>query len=215
MATYQHGILGPFSGKVGQVVGSSWRGITVMRSLPVRKKTVPSALQMDRRARFVLMNGFLRPLTELLRLSFGNKTKNRTPFNLAFSRNIDAIVGIFPALTIDYPNICLSKGQLPLGEPPSVASDEPGKLLLNWKTGDGINQDQTCGTAFIAAYSEELNRWIYITHEITEGQTSCLLDVIPFSGRPVHVYIGFIAKGKQKTAESRYMGLINVLSSHV
>jgi Family of unknown function (DUF6266) len=215
MATYQHGILGPFSGKIGQVVGTSWNGIPVMRSLPVRKKIEPSAKQQDQRARFVMMNGFLRPLTELLRLSFGNKTKNKTPFNQAFSANIKAAEGLYPALTIDYTKICLSKGKLPLGEPPSVASDEPGKLLLTWKIGDGINQDLTFGTAFIAAYSDELNRWIYKTHEIIDGQTSCLLDVVPFMGRPAHVYIGFIAKGKQKTAESRYMGLINVLSSSV
>ena len=36
MATFEKGILGGFSGKVGNVVGSRWRGKNIMRSLPQR-----------------------------------------------------------------------------------------------------------------------------------------------------------------------------------
>jgi len=39
MGTYNKGILGAFYGKVGTVVGSTWRGKDVMRSLP-RKSNV-------------------------------------------------------------------------------------------------------------------------------------------------------------------------------
>jgi hypothetical protein len=34
MGTFNKGILGGFSGKVGTVVGFNWRGLDVMRSLP-------------------------------------------------------------------------------------------------------------------------------------------------------------------------------------
>lgn len=34
MGTIKQGILGGFSGKVGNVVGASWKGIDYIRSLP-------------------------------------------------------------------------------------------------------------------------------------------------------------------------------------
>lgn len=38
MGTIKKGILGGFSGKVGTVVGGSWKGISYMRSLPQKVK---------------------------------------------------------------------------------------------------------------------------------------------------------------------------------
>jgi hypothetical protein len=34
MGTIKQGILGGFSGKVGTVIGGSWKGISYMRSIP-------------------------------------------------------------------------------------------------------------------------------------------------------------------------------------
>ena len=38
MGTFKKGILGGFNGTVGTVVGSNWKGITVMRSRPKDRK---------------------------------------------------------------------------------------------------------------------------------------------------------------------------------
>jgi hypothetical protein len=211
MAIYTNGILGPFSGTVGSVVGSSWKGIQVIRSKPVRKKTALTILQEQQIARFSLMTKFLRPLTDLLNQTFQKPAVGMTCSNRAFSLNYPAISGEWPAIGIDYPRIILSKGRLPLGEPPTISSPEEGKLLLTWKTGDGINRRLTSGTAFIAAWQEEFGRWIFGQFEAGDNISSCMLDVAPFSGRPVQTYIGFISKGRNKNSESRYMGLLNIL----
>ncbi len=210
MATYNNGILGSFSGTVGSVVGSSWRGIPVIKSRPVRKKTDLTDLQERQRARFLLMNRFLRPLTDLLNQTFQKSAVGMTCFNKAFSMNSQAITGDYPGITIDYPKIVLSKGRLPLGEPPTLSSPEPGKLLLTWKTGDGINRQLTGGGVFIAAYSEELSRWIFNQYALGDGSTSCMLDAAPFRGKQVQTYIGFVSTGNRKMSESRYMGPIAI-----
>jgi len=212
MAIYSNGILGEFSGKVGTVVGSSWKGIPVIRKIPVRKQTEYSDLQKQQWARFRLMTGFLRPLTDLLNQTFKNSVTGMTCYNKAFSENIQAITGDYPEISIDYPRIVLSKGRLPLGEPPTISSPEDGKLLLSWKTGDGINWQLTSGAAFIAAYNEELGRWIIGQSIISESQSSCMLDVSPIKGKSAQTYIGFISRGYKKVSESRYMGLVNILS---
>ena len=211
MAIYKNGILGEFTGTIGSVVGSSWRGIPVMRGKPIRKKTGFTVLQEQQRARFLLVSGFLRPLTGLLNQTYQKSAVGMTCFNKALSENKAAITGDYPSIKIDYPRIVLSKGRLPLGEPPVISSPEGGKLLLSWKTGDGINEFLTAGTAFIAAFNEELNRWIMGQYDIPEGTLSFMLEVGPFRGRPVQTYIGFISRSGQKNSQSRYMGPVNVL----
>ena len=211
MATYSNGILGPFSGTVGNVVGSSWRGIPILRAKPVRKNFEVSLLQRQQRARFQLISKFLRPLNDLLNQTFKSSAVSMSCLNKAISENKNIVTGDYPAMKIDYSKIVMSKGRLPLGEPPSLVSPEPGKLLLTWRTGDGINRLLTSGIAFIAAYNEEFNRWIFGQYMISDGALSFMLDVVPFQGKKVQGYIGFISKGKPRFSESRYMGEISVL----
>src|SRR5579862_4954230 len=115
MAIYTNGILGPFSGTIGSVIGSSWRGIPVIRSKPVQKKTELTILQEQQIAKFSLMTKFLRPLTDLLNQTFQKPGVGKTCFNQAFSVNYPAITGEHPAIGINYSRIMLSKGRLPLG----------------------------------------------------------------------------------------------------
>ena len=211
MAIYSKGILGEFSGKVGAVVGSSWKGKPVIRSLPQRKQSGSSVSQQQQREKFMLMSKFLRPLTDLINQGFQKTAIGMTAFNKAFSVNHEAITGSYPDMRIDFPRIILSGGRLPLGEPPSLSSPETGKLLLTWKNGDGINRHLTSGSAFIAAYSEELNRWIFNQFPMGDGRISCMLEVDPFRGKPVQTYIGFISAGIHKNAESRYMGVLDIM----
>jgi hypothetical protein len=215
VATYKNGILGSFSGKIGSVVFSTWKGIPVIRSKPIRKNSTPTALQEQQRARFKLISGFLKPLSDLLKQTFEQSAVGMSWFNKALSENKSAITGNFPSITIDYPKIVLSKGRLPLGEPPSISSPETGRILLTWKIGDGIEKDQkdlTAGSTFIAAYQEELNRWIFGQYAINDRITNCVLEVEPFGGKAVQAFIGFISKTSPKKSESRYMGVLNVLS---
>lgn len=48
MAKLKFGILGPISGKIGQVVGSSWMGIPYLREAPPKKKNHQTAYKKER-----------------------------------------------------------------------------------------------------------------------------------------------------------------------
>jgi len=54
MGTIKKGILGGFSGKVGTVVGSSWKGISYMRSLPLKVRNPRTLRQLDQRSKFAI-----------------------------------------------------------------------------------------------------------------------------------------------------------------
>ena len=51
MATIKQGILGAFSGKVGSVVGSSWKGIAIMKALPASVANPRTAKQVIQRSK--------------------------------------------------------------------------------------------------------------------------------------------------------------------
>ena len=52
MGTIKQGILGPFSGKVGTVIGSFWKGIAVMRGIAPSITDAKSYAQLEQRANF-------------------------------------------------------------------------------------------------------------------------------------------------------------------
>lgn len=114
MATFKQGILGGFSGKVGGVIGSSWKGIDTMRSQPSSVTNPRTNAQVANRSRFKsvsqLAAAMLTTIVKPLNDRFAQKMSG---FNDFCQRNADAFdsMGAFvPA------NLVLSKGKL---TPPS------------------------------------------------------------------------------------------------
>jgi hypothetical protein len=213
MGTFEKGYLGGFSGKVGTAVGSTWKGLNVLRSNPPSKRRgQPSELQLERQAKFSLMTNFLTPLTDLLNQTYSKSAAARmSGFNKAFSVNSEAITGVFPAFAVDYPKVLLSKGSLPNGSSPAAASAAAGKLTFNWIDNSGINSALSSDLAFVAAYNEELQHWTFIQKAAGRNAGTFTLDVIPFSGKLVQTYIGFMSADRKKVASSWYTGMVNIL----
>lgn len=63
MGTIKQGILGGFSGKVGTVIGSSWKGISYMRGRAQNVKNPQTEKQIEQRSKFALTLDFLKPIT--------------------------------------------------------------------------------------------------------------------------------------------------------
>ncbi len=70
MAIFSKGILGGFSGKVGNVVGSTWRGKDVLRSLPTKRNRVATQSQLDQQEKFSMVMKFMTSMTALLNTTF-------------------------------------------------------------------------------------------------------------------------------------------------
>jgi hypothetical protein len=213
MGTFEKGYLGGFSGKVGTAVGSSWKSLNVLRSNPPSKrKGKPSDLQLQQQAKFTLITNFLTPLTDLLNQTYSKSAASRmSGFNKAFSVNNEAVAGVYPAFTVDYPKILLSKGSLPNATSPTAASTVAGKLTFTWIDNSGINSALSSDLAFVAAYNEELQHWTFLQKAAGRNAATFTLDVTPFSGKPVQTYIGFMSADRKKVASSWYTGLVNIL----
>lgn len=112
MAIISNGILGSFSGKVGSVVGGSWRGIQYIRSLPKKVKRVPTEKMLNQQAKFALAMSFVNPLRSFLKENYEDeKIRYMTSANLLSSHILrHAVQGNLPEIKLNYSKIIISKG---------------------------------------------------------------------------------------------------------
>ena len=212
MGTFEKGYLGGFSGKVGTAVGSSWKSLSVLRSRPPRKRRgQPTEQQLEQQAKFSVITNFLRPLTDLLNQTYGKSANaEMSGFNKAFSENKKAYTGAYPAFAVDYTKMQLSAGSLP-NVVATAVSTVAGKLTFNWPDNTGVNSALSSDLAYVAAYNEELGHWLYIQKAAARNALAYILDVTPFSGKPVQTYIGFMSADRKKISPSLYTGVVNIL----
>ena len=90
MAIIKKGILGGFSNKVGNVVGSTWKGINTMRSLPAQYNDANSESQQANRSTFKYFSAFgSQLLTGIIRPLWDWQAKRMSGYNLFIKRNIE------------------------------------------------------------------------------------------------------------------------------
>lgn len=135
MARYAKGALGAFSGKLGNVVGSNWRSIDYLRSLPRPSKKPASPLQLAQRLKFAIAVGFLQPIKDVLNVGFGDNKRGRsTGYNEAVKIMLkEAVIGQYPDFEIDYENLTLSKGSLAALISLDFVEESPMNIAITWE----------------------------------------------------------------------------------
>ena len=91
MSKYNQGILGPFSGRVGSIVGAKWKDQFVMRARPYPKQEVdPTTRQLSQRNRFALMSAAMGVLSGAANLGFkfNAKLSKMSARNIAMQENM-------------------------------------------------------------------------------------------------------------------------------
>ena len=210
MGTFEKGILGPFSGKVGTVIGGTWKGIDYMRSKSSRRNFVPSQKQLVQQAKFALMMRFLQPMSALLEVTFNDYAVKQTGVNSAFSYNFKhAIVGTYPSFSIDYAEVLISKGTLPNVLGPAVTSGAGSVVTFSWTDNSGVGKAQSTDEAVLVAYCPAMQQAIFGGGEMRSDLTGDL-NLVSFSGEVVETYIGFMSADQRNIAISFYLGQVTV-----
>jgi Family of unknown function (DUF6266) len=211
MAILYGGINGPFSGKVGAVVGYKWKNKSVMRGLPSTRKGGPSPLQIQQHAKFRLMNAFLNPLTKFLNITYNNFAVDMSGYNKAFSYNVkNAIGGVYPEFMIDYPMVLVSRGDLPNVQSTNISSPIAESLKFSWTDNSGKGKAKSTDMAFAAVYNEENVQWSYEMNLSARNAGECIMDLSKFKTKVVHSYFGFVSADGKEVTDSIYTGLVNL-----
>ena len=206
------GILGGFSGKVGSVVGCSWKGIHYLRAKAVFTNRTLTSKQIYHCSKFTTAIAALQPITPFLRVGFKDYACGQSAFNAATSYTFNhAILGEYPECMIDYPNLLVARGTL-TGANNAVATAVPSKIKFTWENNSGIGEAQPTDTVMVVAINPAKREAAYITEGAQRSAESELLSVSPFwAGDEVHTYLAFISEDDREVATSIYCGSITAV----
>jgi|SRR6218665_464283 len=212
MGTYNKGILGPFSGKVGTVVGANWRGKDVMRSLPKKTNRQPTGTQLLQRERFTFVTNFLSPMSNVLSLYYGSGSGEKTRRNQAMSYHIkEAVKYLDPGFEMLFNKVQISKGDLLGVQNPTVDSPDPNQLAYSWEDNSGQGNAKVTDKLVVVIYSPEQDLY-YILLEAAARNAATITITLPeyFSGLDVKSWITFASADDKSYATSVYMGDVTV-----
>ena len=214
MAKIRSGILGGFSGKVGNIVGCRYKNGYYIRQRPARSSKPPTVKQLAQRARFSLSRAFLSPLRELLKTLPERGAKHISAFNSSFGQVIrGAVAGTYPEYAIDYAAVKLTAGSLYHGCRHSVIADKT-RLTFSWCP--GMYNCRFEGTAVLLAYSAEKEQWIY--HNSNAGSEDRWAELyLPcnFKGDRVETYLYFISADGKAVSDSVYTGSVDIPAAFI
>ncbi|MNJ92233.1 hypothetical protein D3C87_99000 [compost metagenome] len=208
MARFIKGIHGSYSGKVGNIVGSSWRGIDYVRSLPKKSSKASSEAQLAQRMKFGMTTSFLKSIKDILMLGFSDsKQKDKTGYNVAFQQLINnAFQGTYPNFTIDFAAVKIASGSLAVLVGLVVAEVAPKVLNLSWdpiiNRFNAFEDDQV----LVILYDEADN--LFFAYEGATRVDAAIDIVLPdsYTGKKIVGWSFNIHRDGLITSTSQYLG---------
>lgn len=211
MGTINKGILGGFSGKVGNVVGGNWKGIDYMRSKSSKRNFKATQAQLEQQLKFGLAIRFVQSMSGLVELSFRNFAVRKTGINSAVSYTLkNAIAGTYPVYSILYADALVSRGDLPNVLAPAVTAGLGSIVTWSWTDNSGVGIAKATDKALLVAYCPALNQCIYTTGSASRNAITDSLNLSAFSGQDVQTWIGFISENGENVASSLFTGVVTV-----
>jgi hypothetical protein len=208
MGTIKKGILGGFSGKVGTVVGASWKGIAYMRSLPQKVRNPRTEPQRMQRSKFALTMNFLRPMTGLLRMGWKMYAHRQSPINAAMSYAIaNAVMGTYPNYTIDPSKILISRGGLTPALNASATASAGASVIFDWDDNSGSSTAKANDKALLVVVNPEKSEAVFDAEGAVRSDTTMSVNLpADWVGATVQTYIGFISEDGREVSNSVYLG---------
>jgi len=182
------------SGKIGNLVGSSWRGISYLKSRPVRYRDAKTIVQQTTRMKMKLTIEFLKACIPVIRIGFlGYSTPTQAAFHVATSYNYHhGIKGAFPDLEIDYSQIMVARGNLPAAEQAICEPAGEGKIRFTWMATSEKPGARHDDTAILLAYNPSKRYAVYSLQGSIRADGEAALTVpSDFAGDEVHCYLCF------------------------
>lgn len=110
MGKIKKGILGGFNGRVGNVIGGSWKGVAYMRSEAQSIKNPRTVNQQENRTLFGQVSDLFSKAKPIIDLGFAGEATKKSPFNAAVQENMKSMVEHGAGFEIEY--LTFAKGNL-------------------------------------------------------------------------------------------------------
>jgi len=192
MGKIKQGILGGFSGKVANVVGSSWKGIAVMKSLPLSVANPRTAAQVAQRTKFTNVTLFASSiLADIIKPLWDRFAQEMSGFNDFVRTNIDLFTTAVPST---YADLVISKGKMAAVNPSSITLVDSNKHVgfhySEFAVGAFELETDIC---YLVFYNETQDEWgsKMTTSPRGDGESSFQLVNDPATDDVIHLWIAF------------------------
>lgn len=159
MGVIKQGILGGFSNKVGAVVGSSWKGIAVMKSKPISVANPRTTGQVNQRNKMKGLTQFLSPiLADWIKPLVDRFAVRKSGFNVLTSLNIPftSDLGI-----PNYNALILSQGKLTTPLITTISASEATQIIeVDFSPVLSNQYDANTDLVFSAVFNFTRNEWV-------------------------------------------------------
>jgi hypothetical protein len=212
MGKINQGILGGFSGKIGNVIGGNWKGIDYMRIKPSNVANPKTEGQLDQRSKFATVLYFLQPMKDFIKVGFKGYAIKMTEFNSAMSFNLNnAVTGSYPDYNIDYQTALLSRGSLASALNGSASSSAAGSISFSWDDNSDESNSFATDKAMILIYNADRKEAVFVTDGNTRASGSQDLTIPDsYSGDTVEAFIAFVSENGKSGSNSTYLGSVVV-----
>jgi hypothetical protein len=205
MSKLTSGILGPLKGKIGGVVGSTWKGIPVLKTKPASVANPRTSAQVTQRNAFSAVVALARLiLVSIIKPLNDRFAQGQSGFNQFVSRNIGNWDG---NLLMTPEDIEIARGVLqPIDDLAAVQGATIQEIVLTWtdNTGDGdalatdevyvmvLNADNMKGEGFSNVNMRD------------DGTATITLDGTVSDGDEMHVYVAMKRADNTKVSSTSY-----------
>jgi len=212
MGKISQGILGGFSGKVGNVIGGTWKGIDYMRVKPANVANPQTEGQVDQRSKFTTALQFLQTMKDFVKVGYKNYAIKMSAFNSAMSNILkNAVTGAYPDFTIDFASALISRGSLASVLNGTANSSAAGSIDFTWDDNSIESNAQATDKAMILAYNQSKDKAVFVTAGAARNAGAQTLTIPDdFSGDAVECFIAFISADGLSVANSKYLGSVTV-----
>lgn len=211
MARLIKGLLAALSGKIGPIVGASWKGIPYVRVRPSRRRRRKTTeAQAATRARFAVAAKFLYSLRPVVNIGFQKEAVQMTGNNSAQGYVMKhALAGDYPNYQIVYSKVLISRGDLPGADTATATAGDNHTIQFTWASRQLTGKASAGDKVIMVAYCPEYD---FSTYNIgTErGAGAGSLEVPKRNGLLFHTWLGFISKDEKDLATSVYTGEVVV-----
>lgn len=208
MAKIELGILGPFHGKVGNVIGYERNGVFCVRSMPTHYRDRRSAAQLKNRNRFAMVMKVMGEVKCATKLGFNRFASGMTEMNVATRVNYYSLVREGASgLVYSYDGLVLSRGRVE--KVGGVTMGVAGRNVSLWWDANGLDAmgggDDEVTVVLMNGKRIEMKMWRGAARR-SDGRVNVAMPS-GWEGEDVYCYV--MAERDGEWSESVYVGAVN------
>lgn len=205
MGIIKQGILGGFSGKVGGVVGSSWKGIAVMKAKPLSVANPRTAGQIAQRTKLSNVSKFAAViLATVIKPLWDRFAQQASGYNDFTRTNI----GLFSDIAPSTPSsLVVSSGKM-AATPIATAAGafNATQITLTWADDSGEGLKLATDVAYVVVWTEDSDqvKGFETTAVRSDGTVDVDLDSNVVEFESAHAYLAFKRADGTVVSDSSY-----------